>query len=274
VEDMRRGRIAQKGTPLPTTLPVLRHPGPVAPRGAQTADLETPRWRAMIDAPIVPLHGRPWAHDMGQRRREILAGACAPARPPPLPCGHDKGRAPGPDTMADVLGLPLRRLPRLRGRCGPWPLPHVPPGLCVCAASYAPVLIAAEGVAIALANIARLRGQGGGVTIEPIPTAMWCEVCCLHNPPAARATHQPPAMRLTQDGQQGVPAPACGPAVGRGGLCGGHRQAIDWVRGGEKRRGRPGRGASGSPASPCARYRVRHRRTGWRSQGIAAATRR
>jgi len=33
---------------------------------------------------------------------------------------------------------------------------------------------------------------------------------------------------------------------------------------GEKRRGRPGRGASCKPASPCARYRVRQRRTVWR----------
>jgi hypothetical protein len=43
---------------------------------------------------------------------------------------------------------------------------------------------------------------------------------------------------------------------------------------GEKRRGRPGRGASWRPVSPWVKYRAHHRRTVWRSQRIAAASRR
>src|SRR5207245_10346044 len=60
-------------------------------------------------------------------------------------------------------------------------------------------------------------------------------------------------------GRAGEGAPPAGNGVAPGGAKGG---------------GRPGRGASWSPASPWARYRVRHRRTVWRSQRISAASRR
>ena len=62
----------------------------------------------------------------------------------------------------------------------------------------------------------------------------------------------------------------CGGLPGYSSRATGHRCAPR----GEKRRGRPDRGASWSPASPWARYRVRHRRTVWRSQRISAASRR
>jgi hypothetical protein len=161
VEDMRIGRMAQDGTP--------RHPVRIE----------------IIDDPIVPLHGRQLAHAMGQMRREILAGACAPAMPQPLPCGHHDGREPGPYTMADGLVLPFLRLPRLRRLWGICPLQDLHPSLFIRADHQAPVLREAQGVDLPLANVPRFRVKHGGVALEPIPSAMRFEVRCLQTPPEA-----------------------------------------------------------------------------------------
>jgi hypothetical protein len=261
VQPMLMRGIAQDGSAFDTPTPWALKARGITPRSPQATDLEAPVRLEMIDPPLVPWHERQLVHDMGQMRREIRAGACDAEMPPHLPCGHHKGREQGSRPMADVLVLPFLRLPWRRGERGVFPWQHLHAGLFLRADHHTPMRREAQGIDVQRTHVPRFRATRGGMAMEPIDTARRFEIRSVQHPPEARAAHAPATMLLTQASPQVVETPARGSTGRVSGLGSSRRQDIALVRGGEKRRGRPDRGASWSPTRPCARERLRHRHT-------------
>lgn len=140
VEDMLMGRIAQKGTPLHTTVQVLRYTGHVAPLGDQAADREAPMGIEIIHHPVVAQHGRELPDDGGQMRGEVLTGARLAQIPDDLTRGDDKRGDQGPHPMPDVLMLTFFRLARCHRLGGIFALQNLHAGLFIAANDHTTLL--------------------------------------------------------------------------------------------------------------------------------------
>ena len=148
VEDMRMGRIAQKGTPMHTAAQVLGHKGHVAPLGDQTTDIEAPRGIEIIHHPVVALHSGALLDDSSQMRGDVRTGARLAQIPDDLTWGDDKRGDQGTHPMPDVLVLAFFRLTRCDGLGGVFALQNLPAGLFIAAHDQTALLQEAEGIEV------------------------------------------------------------------------------------------------------------------------------
>jgi hypothetical protein len=232
VEDLLRGRRAQAGTPLPTAVPVLRHPGPVAPLGDQTADREAPVGLEMLHHRVGARHLWEVVDPMRQRRGTIGAGARLAQRPDDLTRGDHQRGDHGAHPRPDVLGLAVCRLARSHGRCGGLALEHLPAGLFITAQHHTVRRKEAPGVEGEGPPGGRFGLAVRGVAVEPRDAPGGLEGRLIQKAPAPRTTHRPGAP-LRQGGDPVVETPARGCAVVPGRCTGCHRQPIQTGCGGK-----------------------------------------
>ena len=91
MEDMLMPGITQEGASLPAALQGLGSPGERAPRGDETADVQTPVGIEVIKDPVLTGHLWQLGDDRLQMGRKILAGARHAKIPEHLARRDDKG---------------------------------------------------------------------------------------------------------------------------------------------------------------------------------------
>ena len=221
--DMLRGRSTQERSPLPTAAQVLGHHGHLAPPSAQPAALQAPGGLELLPHPVVTRHRGQWVDDGGPLGGHIAPGTRLAQMPHDVTGGHAARGHHRPHPLPDVVMLALLRLARCPGRCGVLAWQHRPAGLCIGAQDHTLRCKEAVGVEGEATNSRRFGLTIWGVAVEPLDTALGCEVRLSQHTPETRPTHGPEAPWLAGSAQV-VKAPARGLAVVCRGCPGGHRQ--------------------------------------------------
>ena len=253
VEDMLMGRIAQERPPLRPSAQGLGNKGHIAPLGDQTADLEAPVGIEIIHHPVVALHSGELLDDVGQMGGKIRTGARLAQIPDDLPRGDDKRGDQGPHPMADVLVLAFFRFAQVAMGC----VGYLRCRICMPVFSSVqmttrPCSKKRRALRYKVTDVVRFGLEVWIVAVEPIDTPMGFEVRLIQDAPDARTTHGPgaPLLRGRRPGRRDSSAwRGSGTWQVSGWPSTAHPDALR----GEKRRGRPGRGASCRPLRPCAR---------------------